>query len=63
MVKNPPANGRYIRDECSVTGPENSLKEGMATTPVFFPEESHGQRSLLVYSPQSYTDLDITEAI
>ena len=32
-------------------------------TPVFFPEESHGQRSLLVYSPQSYTDLDITEAI
>ena len=27
-------------------GQEDPLEEGMATTPVFLPEESHGQRSL-----------------
>ena len=37
MVKNLPANGRYIRDEGSVTGLGNPLKEEMATTPVFLP--------------------------
>ena len=30
---------------------EDALKEGMATHPVFLPEESHGQRSLSGYSP------------
>jgi len=28
-----------------------SLEEGMATTPVFLPGESHGQRSLAGYGP------------
>ena len=27
------------------------LEEGMATTPVFLPVESQGQRSLVAYSP------------
>ena len=31
-------------------------------TPVFLPGESHGRRSLAVYSPQSRTELDTTEA-
>ena len=30
---------------------EDPLKEGMATTPVFLPGKSHGQRNLVVYSP------------
>ena len=30
---------------------ENPLQEGMATTPVFLPGESHGPRSLAGYSP------------
>ena len=30
-------------------------------TPVFLPEESHGQRSLLGYSPWSLKELDTTE--
>ena len=29
---------------------EGPLEEGMATTPVFLPGESHGQRSLVGYS-------------
>ena len=33
----------------------------MATTPVFFPGESHGQRSLEGYSPWGHKDSDITE--
>ena len=34
----------------------------MATTPVFLPEESHGQRSLEGYSPRGRKGSDITEA-
>ena len=30
-------------------------------TPVFLPEESHGQRNLAAYSPQGLKDLDRTE--
>ena len=30
-------------------------------TPVFLPGESHGQRSLAVYSPWGLTELDMTE--
>ena len=32
-------------------GREDPLEEGMATTPVFLPGESHGQSSLASYSP------------
>ena len=32
-------------------GWEDLLEKGMATTPVFFPGESHGQRNLAGYSP------------
>ena len=32
-------------------GQEDLLEEGMATTLVFLPGESHGQRSLAGYSP------------
>ena len=31
-------------------------------TPVFLPGESHGRRSLVVYSPQGCKELDMTEA-
>ena len=31
-------------------------------TPVFLPKESHGQRSLVGYSPQDRKELDSTEA-
>ena len=42
-------------------GWEDPLEEGMATTLVFLPEESHGQRSLVGYGPQGRTELNMTE--
>jgi len=35
----------------------------MATTPVFLPGESHGQRSLVGYSPWGPTELDVPEQL
>ena len=42
-------------------GWEDPLEEGMAITPVFLPGESHGQRSLVGYSPEDHKELDMTE--
>ena len=39
---------------------EDPLEEDMATTPVFLPGESHGQRSLAGYSPWGLKELDMT---
>ena len=43
-------------------GWEDSLEEGMTTTAVFLPGESHGQRSLIGYSPQGCKESDTAEA-
>ena len=43
-------------------GLEDSLEEGMQPTPVFLPEESHGQKSLAGCSLQGRTELDMTAA-
>ena len=40
---------------------EDPLEEGMATTPVLLPAESHGQRSLAGYSPWGCKELDTAE--
>jgi len=32
-------------------------------TPVFLPEKSHGQRSLVDYSPRGHKELDMTEQL
>ena len=37
------------------------MKKAWRPTPIFLPGESHGQRSLLSFSPQSSTELDMTE--
>ena len=42
-------------------GQEDPLEKEMATTPVFVPGKSHGQRSLVGYSLWSHKELDITE--
>ena len=39
-------------------GRKDLLEEEMATTPVFLPEKSHGQRSLAGYSPWGHKDSD-----
>ena len=44
-------------------GWEDPLKEGMQPTPVFLPEEFHGQRSLVGYSPWDHKEQDTTEQL
>ena len=42
-------------------GQEDDLEEGVATTPVFLPGESQGQRSLAGHSPWGRKESDTTE--
>ena len=44
-------------------GHEDSLEKEVATTPVFLPGKSHGQRSLEGYSPWGRKGLDTTEQL
>ena len=62
MIKNPPVNGGDTRDAVSIPGLGRSPGEGNGKpTPVFVPGKSHGQRSLVVYSPWDHKESDITE--
>ena len=62
MVKNPPANAGDIRDMGSISVSEDPLEEAGQPTPVFWPGESQGQRSLAGYSPWGRKESDTTEA-
>ena len=44
-------------------GWEDPLEEEMAITPVFLPGKSHGQRSLVGYSPESIKESDTTKPL
>ena len=58
LVKNLPAmQETWVRSLCR----EDPLEKEMATTPVFLPRESHGQRSLGGYSPRGCKESDMTE--
>ena len=60
MIKNPPAmQETWVRS----LGLENPLENGMATTPVFLPGESHGQRSLVGCSPWDRKESITTERV
>ena len=63
MVKNLPVNAGDVRDTGSIPGSGRSPGGGNGNPPtvVFLLVESHGQRSLVVYSPWSYKELDMTE--
>ena len=61
-LKNPPAmQETWVQH----MGWEDALEKGMATnpTPVFWPGEFHGQRSLAGYSPWSHKELYMTEGL
>ena len=60
LVKNQPAM-QETRGQSP--GREDSLEKKMATTPVFLPGESHGQRSLAGYSPWGCKELDTTQRL
>ena len=62
MVKNPPASVGDAGDMCLIPGSRRSPGgKKWQPTPVFFPGESHGQRSLGSYSPRGCKELDMTE--
>ena len=58
MVKNPPANAG---DAGSIPGSRRAPGERNGQlTPVFLPGKSHGQRSLVGYSPWDHKESDTT---
>ena len=59
-VKNPPARQETQETRVQPLGQEDPLEEGIATHSVFLPGESHGQRSLVGYSPW-VAESDMTE--
>ena len=61
VIKNPLANAGDIRDVGSIPGLGRS--PWRRVWQLCLPGESHGQRSLAGYSPQSCTEPDMTEAI
>ena len=61
VVKNLPANAGDTRDMGSICGLGRSLEEEMVPFPIFLPGESHGQSSLVGYSPQGCKESDTTE--
>ena len=61
MVKNLPANAGDLRDEFDPwVGKIPSRRKGQLT-PVFLSGESHGQRSLVGYSPRGHKESDTPE--
>ena len=52
LVKNSPVNAEDVGDMGSISGQENPLEEGMAAHSSIFAGGSHGQRSVVAYSPQ-----------
>ena len=58
MVKTPPA---VQETRVRSLGWEAPRRREWLPTPVFLPEEFHGQRSLAGYSPWGHTESDTTE--
>ena len=57
-VKNPPAMWEtWVQS----LGREDPLEEGTLATPVFWPGEFYGQRSLAGYSPWGHKESDMTK--
>ena len=63
MLKNPPASAGDIRDMGLIPGWGRSPGGGHATHSSILAGESHGQRSLVGYSPWGLEELDTTETI
>ena len=60
VVNNSPANAGDVRDASSI--PELEMRRRKwQLTPGFLPGESHGQRSLVCYSPWGCKESDMIE--
>ena len=63
-VKNLPANAGDIRDVGSIPGSGRfPWRREWQPTPAFLPGESHGQKSLVGYSPRGHKESDTTERL
>ena len=63
MVENLPANsGDKRRHQFDAWVRKIPWRRAWQPTPVFLPGESHGQKSLAPYGPQSHRESDTTEA-
>ena len=64
MLRKVGIEGNFLNLRKDITnGQEDPLEEGMQPTPAFLPGESHGQRSLVGYSPWHHKELDTTERL
>ena len=62
VVKNPPTKARVMQDrQVPSLGREDPLEEAMSTPSSILPGKSHGQRSLVGYSPWGRKELVATE--
>ena len=61
--KEPACQCRRHETQVQSLGGEDALEEGMQATPIFLPRESHGQGSLVGYSPQGHKEWDTVEGI
>ena len=59
MVKNPMQE--MPKTQVRSLGQEDPLEEKMEPIPVFLPRESHGQRSLVGYSPWGHKESETAE--
>ena len=62
MVKNLTANAETQESRVNSWVGKITCRRAWQLTLVFFPEESHRQRSLVGYGPQGRTELDMNEA-
>ena len=64
VVKNLPPGMQETKETwVQSLGLDDTLEEGMATTPIFLLGESRGQRSLVDYSPWGHKESDTTECL
>ena len=61
MVKNSPAMQEMQEIQVQFLGRKDPHEEKIAPTPVFLLENSHGQRSLMGYSPWCLKESDRTD--
>ena len=61
VVKNLPADAGDMRHRFDAWVGKIPWRRAWQPTPVFLPGESHGQRSLVGYSPCGHKELDTTE--
>ena len=63
VVKNLPAKAEDVRDMGLIPGVGKiPWRRAWQPTLVYLPGEHHGQRSLMVYSPQGHKESDMTKA-